>query len=119
MEALTSKHRLLRLVRDQYQGEPIDRVPASPFIFRNIVWELHSTRDIDLIEGTIEVFRHFGFGILDHNCTLAVPFEDFLVTNATVLPYATLLDSGRRNLRHHRMISQPRRAWSFAAGDRT
>ena len=36
MEELTSRERLLRLLR----GEPIDRIPVSPRVYQNVVFEL-------------------------------------------------------------------------------
>jgi uroporphyrinogen-III decarboxylase len=71
VEELTGKERFLRLFR----GEPIDRIPVSPRVFQNVVYEFLGTRDVDVVEGTIEFCRHFGIDIMDWNCT--PPFEDF------------------------------------------
>ena len=62
---MTGRERLLRAINQQ----PVDRVPVSPFIHVNYVREFFSDRDLDPIEPTIEVYRHFGFDLMHRNCT--------------------------------------------------
>ncbi len=50
--------------------QPVDRVPVSPFIHVNFVREFFHDRDLDPIEPTIEVYRHFGFDLMHRNCSV-------------------------------------------------
>ncbi len=50
---------------------PIERIPVSPFIHVNYVKEFFRSPDVDFVEGTIEVYRHFGFDLMHRNCTPA------------------------------------------------
>lgn len=71
MAGLTSKERLLRLLR----REAIDRVPISPRIFRNVIFEFLGTKSVDIVEGAVTYCKHYGFDIIDWNCT--PPIEEF------------------------------------------
>ncbi len=73
MAGLTSKERLLRLLR----GEAIDRVPISPRVFRNVVFEFFGAKEVDVVEGAVAYCRHFGFDIIDWNCMPAI--EEFAI----------------------------------------
>jgi hypothetical protein len=42
-------------------------MPVSPFIHVNFVREVFHDRDLDPIEPTIEVYRHFGFDLMHRN----------------------------------------------------
>lgn len=50
---------------------PVDRVPVAPFIHVNYVKEFFSDHNTDIVEGTIEVYRHFGFDLMHRNCSAA------------------------------------------------
>ena len=63
---MTGRERLLRALNQQ----PIDRMPVSPFIHVNFVREFFHDRDLDPIEPTIEVYRHFGFDLMHRNCSV-------------------------------------------------
>ncbi len=58
---------LLRALNQQ----PIERIPVSPFIHVNYVKEFFGSQDVDAVEGTIEVYDHFGFDLMHRNCTPA------------------------------------------------
>jgi len=45
-------------------------MPVSPFIHINFVREFFHDRDLDPIEPTIEVYRHFGFDLMHRNCSV-------------------------------------------------
>jgi uroporphyrinogen decarboxylase len=63
---MTGRERLLRSLNQQ----PVDRMPVSPFIHVNFVREFFKDRDLDPIEPTIEVYRHFGFDLMHRNCSV-------------------------------------------------
>ncbi len=63
---MTGRERLLRALNQQ----PVDRMPVSPFIHVNFVREFFKDRDLDPIEPTIEVYRHFGFDLMHRNCSV-------------------------------------------------
>lgn len=63
---MTDRERLLRALNQQ----PVDRMPVSPFIHANFVREFFHDRDLDPIEPTIEVYRHFGFDLMHRNCSV-------------------------------------------------
>lgn len=65
--ALTGRERLLRV----FAGQPVDRVPVSPFVHVNFVREFYSDHDADGPTLTPEVYRHFGFDLIHRNCTPA------------------------------------------------
>ena len=65
MQTLTSRERLLRLLR----GEPIDRVPVSPRIHTTFIFEYFNRADVDWVEGAVEVYKAFDLDIIDWNCT--------------------------------------------------
>ncbi len=62
---MTGRERLLRALHQQ----SVDRVPVSPFIHVNFVREFFQDRDLDPIEPTIEVYRHFGLDLMHRNCS--------------------------------------------------
>ena len=83
MNELTSRERVLRLLR----GEPIDRMPVAPRVFRNVVFEFLQRSDVDVVEGTAEYCRHFGFDIIDWSCT--PPYEDLNIEGPNWTPVVT------------------------------
>lgn len=69
MSEMTGRERLLRAFHQQ----PVDRIPVSPFIHVNYVKEFYDAHDIDWVEKTPEVYRHFGFDVIHRNCTPVPP----------------------------------------------
>ncbi len=67
MKGLSGKERLWRVLH----GQPVDRIPVSPFIHVNYVKEFFGTHDVDWAVQTPEVYRHFGFDLMHRNCTPA------------------------------------------------
>jgi uroporphyrinogen decarboxylase len=65
MDDLTGRERLLRAFHQQ----PVDRTPVAPFIHINYVREFFGNHDVDYVEKTPEVYRHFGFDLIHRNCT--------------------------------------------------
>src|SRR3990172_5931988 len=65
MTKTTPRQLLLRLLYQQ----PGDRIPVSPFIHVNYVNEFYGTHDVDWVEKTPEVHKHFGFDVMHRNCT--------------------------------------------------
>jgi len=63
---MRGRERLLRALNQQ----PTDRVPVCPFIHVNYVREFFHDRDLDPIEPTVEVYRHFGFDLMHRNCSV-------------------------------------------------
>lgn len=63
---MTGRQRLLRALNQQ----PVDRVLVSPFIHVNFVREFFHDRELDPIEPTVEVYRHFGFDLMHRNCSV-------------------------------------------------
>lgn len=61
--ALSGRERLLR----SFRQEPVDRTAVSPFIHANFVKAFFRDPGVDLIQGTIEVYRHFGFDLMHRN----------------------------------------------------
>lgn len=55
MMELSSRERLLR----SFNKQPVDRMPVSPFIFFNFVKAFHNDPKVDVIKGTIDVYKHF------------------------------------------------------------
>ena len=60
---LTSRERLLR----SFRKETVDRVAVAPFIHQNFVKAFFKDPLADLIQGTIDVYRHFGFDLMHRN----------------------------------------------------
>ena len=89
MRDLTGKERLLRTLR----GEPIDRVPVSPRVFPNVVYEYHNSSDVDYLEGSIEYARHFAFDIMEWTCT--APWDDFKLDGPNWQPVVRKETSGK------------------------
>ncbi len=73
METLTVKGMLLNLL----SGKPIDRIPVSPRVYRNVVYEHFGSSNVDVVEGAIEFCRHFGIDIIDWNCSPDFVFPEF------------------------------------------
>lgn len=73
MQELTRRERLLRLLR----GEPIDRIPVSPRIAGYFTREWLDDPGADIVAGAYEIYRHFGWEIIDWNCTPHFEFFDF------------------------------------------
>jgi uroporphyrinogen decarboxylase len=67
MPTLTGRERLLRTL----QRQPVDHISVSPFIHINYVKEFYNSHDVDWVEKTPEVYRHFGFDIIHRNCSPA------------------------------------------------
>ena len=57
---MTGRERILNCL----DHKEVDRVPVSPFIWENFVREFYQSHDVDLIEGTAEVYEHFSFDII-------------------------------------------------------
>jgi uroporphyrinogen-III decarboxylase len=88
VDELTNRERLLRLLR----GEAVDRVPVSPRVYQNVVFEFFGTRDLDVLEGALQYARHFGFDVIDWTCT--PPFEDFNMEAPNWVPTVETRTSG-------------------------
>lgn len=71
---MTPRERLL----SAFHKQPLDRIPVSPFIHRNFVQWFHQSRDIDIIQGTIDVYRHFGFDLMHRNFNVRI--DDTLIS---------------------------------------
>ena len=67
MHAKNGRDLLLRTLRRQ----PVERIPIAPFIHINYVKEFYGSHDVDWVEKTPEVYRHFGFDIIHRNCSPA------------------------------------------------
>jgi uroporphyrinogen decarboxylase len=63
MKKLTGRERLLR----SFKKLEVDRVPVSPFIYGNFVKAFFNDPGVDLTQGTIDVYRHFGFDLMLRN----------------------------------------------------
>ncbi|MBN1838311.1 MAG: hypothetical protein JW820_20800, partial [Spirochaetales bacterium] len=63
MQDMTGRERLLR----SFQGLPVDRRAVSPFIHANFVRLFFGKQDPELLEGTLAVYRHFGFDVMHRN----------------------------------------------------
>jgi uroporphyrinogen decarboxylase len=70
MNELSSRERLLRSLNKQ----SVDRMPVSPFIFNNFVKAFYKDSEVDVIKGTIEVYKEFGFDLMHRNFN--VRFEE-------------------------------------------
>ena len=62
---MTDRERLLRT----FGGEVTDRIPVSPFIHINYVKEFYGSHDVDWVEKTPEVYKHFRFEVMHRNCS--------------------------------------------------
>ena len=56
MSDMTGRERLL----NAFFQQPVDRIPVAPFIHVNYVKEFYGDHDVDWVEKTPEVYRHFG-----------------------------------------------------------
>lgn len=65
MSELSGRERLLRV----FYQQPVDRAPVAPFIHINYVREFFGSHDVDYVQRTPEVYRHFGFDLIHRNCT--------------------------------------------------
>lgn len=70
----------------------MDRIPISPRIASGVVYEFFQTHDIDLVEGTVLFCRHFGFDVMDWNCT--PPFDEFIVEGPSWKPDIRCVTAG-------------------------
>ena len=66
MRKLTGRERLLRSL----ECNDVDRRPVSPFVYENFVRLFFKERDPDLLEGTLTVYRHFGFDVVHRNISI-------------------------------------------------
>jgi uroporphyrinogen-III decarboxylase len=73
MPQITNRERLLRLFR----GAPLDRIPVSPRIASAFTREWFDDPDVDIVAGACEIYRHFGWEIIDWNCTPHFELFDF------------------------------------------
>lgn len=64
---MTDRERLLTVIDHQ----PVDRVPISPFIHANFVKAFYKSQDADMIQGTVDIYREFGFDLIHRNCFVA------------------------------------------------
>ncbi|KLU40868.1 MAG: hypothetical protein AA931_04980 [Peptococcaceae bacterium 1109] len=60
---MTGRERLLNSI----WNKPVDRRAVSPFIYKNFVKAFFQDPDVDVIQGTIDVYRHFGFDLMHRN----------------------------------------------------
>lgn len=60
-----------QLLLDLLAHRPGERIPVSPFIHVNYVKEFYGMHEVDWVEKTPEVYRHFGFDVIHRNCTPA------------------------------------------------
>ena len=88
LQESTSRERLLRLLR----GESVDRIPVSPRVYQNVVFEFFGSRDVDVTEGAIQYARHFGFDIMDWTCSPRL--EDFNIEGPNWKPCVETKTSG-------------------------
>lgn len=63
---MTGRKRFIKL----FTGQTIDRIPVSPFIYNNFIFEFFRSSDIDPVEKGIEVYEHFGFDIILRTCNV-------------------------------------------------
>ncbi len=63
---MTDRELLLRVFHQQ----PVERIPVSPFIYINYVKEFFGSHDVDCVEKTPDVYRHFGFDLIHRNCSV-------------------------------------------------
>ena len=68
---MTNRERLIKV----FQGQPVDRVPISPWVYNNFIYEFFDVvpanideflnpTNFDLNQKTIEVFEYFGFDLI-------------------------------------------------------
>lgn len=60
---MTGRERLL----NSFWNRPVDRRAVSPFIYKNFVKAFFHDPQVDIIQGTIDVYRHFGFDLMHRN----------------------------------------------------
>lgn len=63
MKELSGRERLLR----SFKKMEVDRFPVAPFIYGNFVKAFFNDPGTDLIQGTIDVYQHFGFDLMHRN----------------------------------------------------
>jgi uroporphyrinogen decarboxylase len=73
---MTGRERLLNVL----EGKPVDRVPVSPFIFYNSIYEYYridkafnpakKEEGVDLVDLGIKLYEEFGFDIILRTCTV-------------------------------------------------
>ncbi|RKY04031.1 MAG: hypothetical protein DRP56_10615 [Planctomycetota bacterium] len=96
MEALTARERYIRLFR----GEPIDRIPVCPRVFKNVVFEYNKTKDLqdEFVERVIDYYRVFNFDIIDWNCSPQPAFrmQDLLLEGPNWHPEIRIDESDKK-----------------------
>lgn len=60
---MTSRERLLY----SFKKQQVDRTPVSPFIYSNFVKYFFKEPNVDIIQGTIDVYKYFGFDLMHRN----------------------------------------------------
>lgn len=68
---MTSRQRILNTL----QRKKVDRLPVSPFIHNNFVYEFFGSEDIDVVEKGIQVYEHFGFDVILRTCSVWDVFD--------------------------------------------
>jgi len=58
------------LLLNSFRNKPVRRRPVSPFIYGNFVKAFHKDLQVDLIQGTIDVYKHFGFELMHRNISV-------------------------------------------------
>jgi len=71
---MTSRQRLLSI----FNGQQVDRVPVSPFIWSNFANEFFKARlsGEDLDKKVYEIYKYFGFDVMLRTCTIWEPFDE-------------------------------------------
>lgn len=55
------------LLLNSFWNRPVSRRPISPFVYRNFVKAFLGNQNVDMLQGTIDVYRHFGFDLMHRN----------------------------------------------------
>ncbi len=66
-----SRERLLNLLN----GNKIDRLPVSPFIHNNFIYEFFGSDKVDPVAKGLEVYKHFDFDTILRTCTVWDAFD--------------------------------------------
>ncbi|HHW49651.1 MAG TPA: hypothetical protein GXX14_13695 [Clostridiaceae bacterium] len=66
MKELNGRERLLR----SFNKQPVDRIPVSPFIYNNFVRNFYNDTGADIIQGTVDVYKYFGFDLMHRNINI-------------------------------------------------
>lgn len=107
MAEITAKQRYL----DMFAGKKIDRIPVCPRVFENVVFEHVGTKDIEdcYMERMIDYYRHYGFDIIDWNCTPRPHFDmvDFVLEGPGWKPETTTEEKGK-TVREIQTVTTPK-----------